>query len=127
MMTLEELQAIKARLEALPDTSQDISPFYWVVDEDDEGSIFLDIPNHRTYFGDMENMDKCCFSIAEFLMQSRRDIPALLAEVERLQADNNQLRIYAEVLKHELEFMKKLEAEIDHLRVLMESDDKQIN
>ncbi len=86
-MTLEELMAIEARA-----TAATKGP--WVIAEDDDGYA-TKMGNTRgigsgTNYDDICRTDSGayppCIADAEFIVHAREDVPALLAEVRRLQA-----------------------------------------
>jgi|SRR5690242_2381016 len=100
-MTDEELQAIKARVEAVAATCD--APAPWAMDTFHRGAPsdcevrVTDATDSTIYrvtaaFDDMEtHLEQQ--AIAEFIAHARTDVPALLAEVARLRA---ALALYAE-------------------------------
>jgi len=96
-MTDEELQAIKARVEAA-------TPGPWAMSRDEMSAGFgqhryvvvgtttadgKKLVDWRLLVEGMRGAD--AVHDAEFIAQARTDVPALLAEVERLQAERNEI------------------------------------
>jgi hypothetical protein len=95
-MTQEQVDEIKARVDAatpgpwLSRTSSNwvdgkrTTTEYFVMREDDDVAVCADCVDPNT--------SKPSEANADFIAYAREDIPALLAEVERLQAENARLR-----------------------------------
>lgn len=94
-MTPEHLAEIKARVEAA-------TPGMWKVNIDIRDAhvtmgvenSYIDAPKKRlAYVWDTDTREGK--ANAAFIAHARQDVPALVAEVERLQDENNQLRYAA--------------------------------
>jgi hypothetical protein len=74
-----DLDAIEARANAA-------TPGPWSTGDDDNGDCWIRIPDHDLYFGNIEEVSKCCLDMADFIAHARSDVPALVAEVRNLRA-----------------------------------------
>lgn len=92
MLTDNELNAIKARNAArtqgewIDDVDGDDGGLRVYRKGDDKYSLFY------FWFGDMEETDQIDHANAHFVSHASKDIPALLAEVERLRAELAELK-----------------------------------
>lgn len=78
MLTDEQLLAIKKRYNDLP-------PGEWKVEDiNDVGDEWICASGHFFHLGDLEDIDACCYQVAEFIVHAHTDIPALVDEVEKL-------------------------------------------
>lgn len=73
------LREIKIRLENVP------NPKYWKFEDDEEGNLWVRVPSHDLYIGNMEGTSKCCFDLAHFLEHAPDDIDTLLEYIYELE------------------------------------------
>lgn len=62
-----------------------LTPEKWgPVETDEEGREWIRIPHHDLFLGDLEDTDKCCYDIADFIIHSKEDISYLLGLIKEL-------------------------------------------
>jgi hypothetical protein len=76
--TVERLKLIRERFDKLPDDP-------WFLSTDENGDEWISIPGHSLFYGNIEETDKCCYDIAEFIFNSKSDVKYLLDLVRKLQ------------------------------------------
>jgi hypothetical protein len=104
---------IKERLEGTSDGP-------WEILVRDSGSHYIDMGDgHRLYVGNVERGTCCsiCLGNARFITHARTDVPALVAEVERLQELLDMISELAEPAIQSLSYLF-LEADDDAWKVL---------
>lgn len=101
-MTDEELSEIRARVEAASDGP-------WSADDEGDGGSILDAFGGHVVIGNgvvIDRVGRPAYGVgspdADFIAHSREDVPALLAEVERLRAREAAARIDLHVALEEV-------------------------
>lgn len=79
----------------------------WSFEEDEEANLWVRIPGHDLYIGNMEGTSKCCFDLGHFIEHSAEDIDTLLGYIEELKEEIEDLNYDVQELNDEIAELKE--------------------
>jgi hypothetical protein len=108
-------------LQEIKEREAKATPGPWLEDFNDDGFLIvhpydqLDYPTIICGFGDAEDTEQIDHINASFIAHAREDVPALVAEVERLHTEIDQVLDYYSIQ------VERLQAENERMRTVLEA------
>ncbi len=112
-MNEQELAEIEARVQALFKGE-------WVEETDENGDEWIRIPGgHDVKFWNIEGSSGCCYDVTHFIAHARQDVPALCAEMRRLNGELAMAMDAVDELSRQMAEIEQLTAENAKLRAAL--------